>query len=97
MKSAAFDACPIRQRPGRSAILTLLLGLLAMPALTSPVAPVKEKAIQGAGVEVTVTPEMAGAGAVSSGVIPVLSPTVPNADTASKATASQRWRVSAAG
>ena len=79
LKSAAFDACPIRQRPGRSAILTLLLGLLAMPALTSPVAPVKEKAIQGAGVEVTVTPEMAGAGAVSSGVtLPPVPPVTGN-------------------
>ena len=79
LKSAAFDACPIRQRPVRSAILTLLLGLLAMPALTSPVAPVKEKAIQGAGVEVTVTPEMAGAGAVSSGVtLPPVPPVTGN-------------------
>ena len=79
LKSAAFDACPIRQRPVRSAILTLLLGLLAMPALTSPVAPVKEKAIQGAGVEVTVTPEMASAGAVSSGVtLPPVPPVTGN-------------------
>jgi hypothetical protein len=58
----------IRKTPATRTALALVLGLLAVPLLASPVAPQKDKPIKGAGVEVTVTPEMMGAGAVSSGV-----------------------------
>jgi hypothetical protein len=52
----------IRKTPATRTALALVLGLLAVPLLASPVAPQKDKPIKGAGVEVTVTPEMTGAG-----------------------------------
>ena len=58
----------IGKTPATRTAFALVLGLLAVPLLASPVAPQKDKPIKGAGVEVTVTPEMMGAGAVSSGV-----------------------------
>ncbi len=73
---------PIRQRPVGRVALALVLSLLAFPAMTSPEVPQKDKPIKGAGVEVTVTPEMTGAGIVNSGVaLPAIPPVTGNRKT----------------
>ncbi len=74
---------PARAASSRLTALTIALALMAAAgALASPLAPQQEKPVKGAGVAVTVTAEMTGAGIVSSGVtLPPIPPVTGNRKT----------------
>ncbi len=68
---------------GMTALTFAIISMLLSPAAqTSPVTPRAEKPPQAAGIEVKVTPEMTGAGMVSSGVtLPAIPPVTGNRKT----------------